>query len=485
MIGNGLAFVLFSFHTETVTIRLCALNWRSALAAGIAAACVIGSARTADATENVGTKCDIPRSYTASTPLCALESWIECFASARPDLCTLVGAKDVVVKPEDGRRRYDYFVVSQIPVDEGRPEAVDAKSWLRLGDVEMHIRFRWCRSEQDCERTPFGDEYVSAVHVFRRDGGEWRIVAWATADPSECRGQADHAECRLFVTDYGREAMFGGWLLLTGTRAIGDYRLEKWETLWLADEIRKEHIGAPQQIVVRRNGQDIWSYDNHYIKIDSERAFSYPPEFGADITGEGVPNVVITAYTGGAHCCNEYTVLQLGPVFRALPRIEAGDYAATFENLDDDPALEVAGEDGVYLYWKGGYPTSPAPRVILKYRDGEYRPAPDLMREEPPPQSKLDRQAAQIRKSRYWKDAKDPFDINLLRVMLELIYRGNLREAMTFLNRAWPGDVPGKAEFAKELLECQMRHSQYWPTVAAMNGLPVDAKPIGNCPGPQ
>lgn len=46
---------------------------------------------------------------------------------------------------------------------------------------------------------------------------------------------------------------------------------------------------------------------------------------GRDITGDGRPNLVAYDWSGGAHCCSNYYVFELGYPSRVLDVLEGGD----------------------------------------------------------------------------------------------------------------------------------------------------------------
>jgi hypothetical protein len=43
-----------------------------------------------------------------------------------------------------------------------------------------------------------------------------------------------------------------------------------------------------------------------------------------DITGRGVPNLVVSEYAGGAHCCLSFHIFEIGKEFREIAVLDAG-----------------------------------------------------------------------------------------------------------------------------------------------------------------
>ena len=56
---------------------------------------------------------------------------------------------------------------------------------------------------------------------------------------------------------------------------------------------------------------------------------------GKNLTGDGKPNLVVRTYSGGAHCCTDVHVFELGEKFRHVARFDANvSESVSFEDLD-------------------------------------------------------------------------------------------------------------------------------------------------------
>lgn len=189
-----------------------------------------------------------------------------------------------------------------------------------------------------------------------------------------------------------------------------------------------------------------------------------------DVTGDGVPEGLVYEWSGGAHCCFALWVFQFVPTFRAQ-RIDAGDSDyGVFEQLDDDPALEISLPDWTFAYWETSFPQSPVPRIVLDFDGEAWRPSARLMRSPPP--AELDEAGFAARWKRWQALERDPsgdWPRAPWEVLLDLIYAGNAAHAWTLLDAGWPGDAAGKAEFRARLLE-QLRSSEAWPVLVELNG---------------
>jgi hypothetical protein len=200
-------------------------------------------------------------------------------------------------------------------------------------------------------------------------------------------------------------------------------------------------------------------------------------KMGVDITGNGQPDLVVSEWSGGANCCLTFHIFEIGSTFRKIGTIDAkySDAGPHFMHMDKDSksnGLKVQVSDWTFANWHSDFADSPAPKVILRFSDGAYRVSPDLMRSPIPSVSDLDARVAAIRthknssRNKSWPGA----DVSpiLWTTMLDLIYTGHAGDAWKFLDRAWPAQIGGKDEFARDF-RAQLKRSPYWSAVDTMN----------------
>ncbi len=211
--------------------------------------------------------------------------------------------------------------------------------------------------------------------------------------------------------------------------AVGRYTLQV-----IADTAARE-----KAVDIRRDGRRVYAARAMTIRLE---------RIGTDVTGDGVPDVIVQAYTGGAHCCSQALVLSLGDSLADYGVIEGGDGDIEFEDVDGDSLPEARVGDWRFAYWREyAFVETIAPTVILKFRDGAFRPACDLMREDPPDERTLRQRAREL--SRGWVAGDPPPD--LYGYAVDLIYAGNAGQAWRFLDLAWPDRVGGKDDFLRDL----------------------------------
>ena len=190
---------------------------------------------------------------------------------------------------------------------------------------------------------------------------------------------------------------------------------------------------------------------------------------GADVTGEGKPNLVIGRWSGGAGCCYGIEVFEVGSDFRKITDIDLQRSAdAEFADVDGDGRLELVAADWTFAEWHAPLADSPAPQVLLRYRSGAFHLAADVMKKPAPRPAELEAKLQQVIASPGWGNPQDP-PSRLWAAMLDLIYSGNALEAWNFCDDAWPAGRAGKEEFVREF-RGQLARSPYWADLRALPG---------------
>ncbi len=198
---------------------------------------------------------------------------------------------------------------------------------------------------------------------------------------------------------------------------------------------------------------------------------------GLDLTGDGTPNIVVHHWTWGMHCCYTVYVFSLGEDVRLIDTFDVQDDSLfTFEDIDHDGSWEFLTRDYTFAYWNASFAGSPAPLVILRYEDGRYRLALDLMASPLP--DPVEEFKAMVRSQEWcaenthaWRKAGTCVTSPVWGYMLELIYTGHPREAWEFLDRAWSGSADAKLLFIRDFKD-QLALSPY------ASELPVDLREI-------
>ncbi len=226
----------------------------------------------------------------------------------------------------------------------------------------------------------------------------------------------------------------------------------------------------------------IFSLDGRNILQKQNYRFYFPgedhpelPAVGEDLTGDGRPNLVIAGYSGGMNCCTELYFFELHPVLRQYAGLDAGRGYMPFEfvDLDGNGVPEVVMTDRAFALWRASFADSPASRVILRFQDGQYRGAPDLMRGSPIPEHELEQRGSKIEieygaRATQTRPLGDYLPPLLWETMLELIHSGHANLAEEFVFQYWPAAVEERDEFLADFAK-QIDGSLYIDTIRELN----------------
>ncbi|HOI54563.1 MAG TPA: hypothetical protein PLP01_04900 [Phycisphaerae bacterium] len=239
---------------------------------------------------------------------------------------------------------------------------------------------------------------------------------------------------------------------MTGEVAIGRYIVRTY--------LDTEHDGGSWEILA--DGCRVLAGEGWRFGIGRmwEEPVDEHPErlIGRDINGDGVPEVVLYEWTGGAHCCFVARVVSLGQKCRVLAEIHGRHGVPQFEDRDGDGIMEVCVYDWTFEYWPGCFADCPAPQVVLCWRDGRYVADAALTATAAPPLSQVRAEAERIRLEGWVGDNPPPL---LFRTALDLMYGGHEELGWQFIGWAWRADVTPDPDRLSELSELLAR-SPHW-----------------------
>ena len=188
-----------------------------------------------------------------------------------------------------------------------------------------------------------------------------------------------------------------------------------------------------------------------------------------DITGDSIPDLIVSVWSGGAHCCFSVIIFSLGEELKKIAEIEGVDSSFEFKDFEGDGLYELVGRDWTFAYWETSFANSPAPQVVLRYQHGKYALATDIMKKQPPDKKELEAKIVELRdKFANVGALDDEAPSELWEYMLDLIYSGNGKLAFTVFNKAWPDHREGKEEFLASF-KAQLVKSSYWPEIKTFN----------------
>ena len=169
-----------------------------------------------------------------------------------------------------------------------------------------------------------------------------------------------------------------------------------------------------------------------------------------DKTGDGIPDIMINFFSGGAHCCFETYFINLGETAEMVDSIGTGHVGIGVSGKNPNGGLLFETADNGFAYWLTYFANSPFPDVILEFRNGKLRPNFALMKKPAPSLSVLKRKAFAARQLLslepykgednensvlYKEDAQ--VDTVFWGDMLDLIYTGHEDLAWQYLDLVW------------------------------------------------
>ena len=153
--------------------------------------------------------------------------------------------------------------------------------------------------------------------------------------------------------------------VLVDTREIGAYRVETWATPrdgWAREAMVR---------VVPPEGEPLDVHDATVRFVEQDGREPWEPRSvryaaGDDLTGDGVPSLLIEGYSLGAHCCFTYHLLALGETLDVVWAAETRDSGIMLVDLKGDGERQVLLADMTFAYAFCSFADSPAPTVVLR-----------------------------------------------------------------------------------------------------------------------
>jgi hypothetical protein len=96
---------------------------------------------------------------------------------------------------------------------------------------------------------------------------------------------------------------------------------------------------------------------------------------GEDIFDDGNTSLILEGFSGGAHCCWTYSIIDLGERPMILPRVENESPFFSFKDSADGK-FKILTKDGAFDYFDGMcHACTPFPSMVLEVREGKLRDA--------------------------------------------------------------------------------------------------------------
>ncbi|MFC4639414.1 hypothetical protein [Deinococcus hohokamensis] len=150
-------------------------------------------------------------------------------------------------------------------------------------------------------------------------------------------------------------ALAGG-LLIPGAQAQTPRAQHlTWGALRVQLTPRNEQTGQPATAVVRNGARTVLTVSGWSLAAELQ-----------PLRPGGLPELVISEFTGGAHCCQMvYLFTQDGGPVRNLGILDGGNYGVRFQDLNRDGTQEIVLGSDTLAYYDWPYVTSPSLSTVL------------------------------------------------------------------------------------------------------------------------
>lgn len=183
-----------------------------------------------------------------------------------------------------------------------------------------------------------------------------------------------------------------------------------------------------------------------------------------DFTGDGVPDVLVWTFSGGAHCCTTISLVSLGGSPAVMDSFDAQSAGAVL-GTGRGAVRSLITRDGVWDYWNAPYVASARVAVTLSLRGGRLVMDADAMRRPPPSEEDVRAQAARLRAG---LGEGGPPDARVWEGALEHVYSGNWRSGRALFDLCWKEEWGDGAAFWRTLVE-NLSLSRHWEQIRGMN----------------
>ncbi|MCU0445575.1 MAG: hypothetical protein MUE85_11730 [Microscillaceae bacterium] len=219
---------------------------------------------------------------------------------------------------------------------------------------------------------------------------------------------------------------------------------------------------------------------NYWLKLETRPDSS----FIFDLNNDGVEELIIEEYSGGAHCCTQWHILSLGDEFKIMAKLNAQDGDFKLQDVNNDRIFEIITADFGFAYWNASFSECSPPSVVLAYQNGQYQPATALMQKKPN-QRKLRAETNEIRKKinlvltqmtdleaikqasageRWSFLSPQALDYDLWQILLELTFSGNRARARQLVREVFPERLQPYQDLFWADFEAQLQKCTYLPS---------------------
>ena len=183
---------------------------------------------------------------------------------------------------------------------------------------------------------------------------------------------------------------------------------------------------------------------------------------GTDVNGDRFPDLVVSAWSGGAHCCYSTAVYSVGEDVKPVLVLETGNCGpGEFQDLDGNGTREFITCDDRWAYIYCSFADSPFPKVIYSYDPSRGMYVVDTPRFASHYRDQL---ATALDEAQNWMSESGGKDLGLdkcrlLHPALGLMYGGRFTDGLALIRGLYRG--VDREDFERETIE-KVRSSPLW-----------------------
>lgn len=200
-----------------------------------------------------------------------------------------------------------------------------------------------------------------------------------------------------------------------------------------------------------------------------------------DITGDGIPDLLLLSESEGSSGYREYSLISLGEEVEEIYSQHGCHCEVHFEDLDSDGIYEAIIEDlGLITGYIGAgiHPTGPISKVILKHDATGFHFATDLMRQPTPTDNEI---YAEARKASRERRLEDRLTDDTYEYIIKLVYAGNGELARRFVQLVFSDALTDEKESYWRSIRGGILQTPYRKEIAALNKWEIEQYASAEC----
>ena len=292
-----------------------------------------------------------------------------------------------------------------------------------------------------------GYQWTHTDELFTTHRHPWIAAAWLTL-----------ALPGLFLISLQfRDPLRRAWYALP-PKWIKDFSISSGDVEVIAYRAR-DPMEPSAKIDVRYQGDSFFEWEDGRVDVGIYDASNKFSRMFTDVNRDGIDELFVYGYSGGAHCCWTYAIIELADAPRLVASFGATSGVGAVSTSGDEVLLNIP--DTSFDYWRTSFVDSPRIPVLYRLKSGHLEIAIEsMLTDRPSPED-----SQWIRVTNEFRNANAP-DPRMWEMMLELAYGGHEDLCWRLLEESWPVKAEGKDDFIREFKDI-LRADPSWRNFSA------------------